>query len=116
MAGNAAQILAASRGDGLGDLGIVERVDRRAIENWNARQRLHQFRKGRAPHAVARGCGDDDRQCQGLGRLGQRHHVVLQFTRRIVANPGHEADLVVDEDQSGVFRCKRLVGAGFART
>jgi hypothetical protein len=46
-----------------------------------------------------------------FGRFGQRHHVVLQFSRRIVANPGHKADLVVDEDECGVFRCKWLVGA-----
>jgi len=56
-------------------------------------------------------CGDDDRQFQGLGRFGQRDHVVLQLARRIVANPGHQADLVVDEDERGVFRCKRLIGA-----
>jgi hypothetical protein len=29
---------------------------------------------------------------------------VLQLARRIVANPGHQADLVVDEDECGVFR------------
>ena len=35
----------------------------------NARQRLHELRKGRTPRAVARGGGEDDRQFQGLGRL-----------------------------------------------
>ena len=94
-----------------GDLGIVEGVDRGAIDDRNAGQRLHEFRKGRTPHAVARGGGDDDRQLQGLGGFGQRHDVVLQLSGRIVANAGHEADLVVDEDQRGVFRCERLVRA-----
>ena len=102
---------AAGRGDSPGDLGIVEGVDRGAIDDRNARQRLHEFRKGRTPHAVARGGCDDDRQLQGLGRFGQRHDVVLQLSRRIVANAGHEADLVVNEDERGVFSCKRLVGA-----
>ena len=49
---------------GLGHLRIVERVHGRAIDNWNARQRLDEFWKGRAPHAVARGGGNDDRQFQ----------------------------------------------------
>jgi len=59
-----------NRGDGLGDLGIVERIDRRAIDDRNARQRFHEFREGRAPHAVARGGGTDDGQVQGFGRFG----------------------------------------------
>jgi hypothetical protein len=123
MAGNAAQtsrempakisFLAAGRRDGLSDLEIVERVDRRAIDDRNDRQRLHELRKDRTPHAVARGRGEDDRQFQGLGRFGQRHHVVLQLSRGIVANPGHEADLVVNEDERGVFRCQRFVGAAW---
>jgi DNA-binding transcriptional LysR family regulator len=62
---------------------------------------------------LSRGGGNDDGQFQGLGRFGQRHHVVLQLSRRIVANPRHKADLVVDEDERGVFRCKRLIGAGW---
>ena len=49
------QFLAPGRSDGLGHLRIVERVHRRAIDDWNARQRLDEFWKGRAPHAVPRG-------------------------------------------------------------
>jgi hypothetical protein len=77
MAGKAAQtsrempakisFFAAGGDHSLRDLRIVERVDRRAIDDGNARQRLHEFWKGRAPHAVACGRRDDDRQFQGLG-------------------------------------------------
>ena len=66
---------------------------------------LDEFREGRPPHAVSRGCGDDDRQPQSRGRLGQRDNVMLQLSRRIVANPSHETDLMVDEDERGVFGC-----------
>jgi hypothetical protein len=37
---------------------------------------------------------------------------MLQFSCRIIANPRHQAHLVVDEDERGVFRRERLVGAG----
>src|SRR5208337_2548754 len=40
--------------------------------------------------------------CRALAAFGQRHHVVLQLSRRIVANAGHEADLVVNEDQGRI--------------
>jgi len=36
--------------------------------------------------------------------LRQRDDVVLQLARRIIADACHEADLVVDENESGIFR------------
>src|SRR6476620_7544221 len=36
---------------------------------------------------------------------------MLQLPRRIIPNPGQDADLMVDEDECGVFRCERFVGA-----
>jgi len=42
--------------------------------------------------------------------LWPAHHVMLELSRRIVANPGHEADLVVDEDERRVFRRQRFIG------
>jgi hypothetical protein len=81
MAGNAAQtsrempakisFLRSVAVNGLSHLRIVERVNRRAIDDRNARQRLDEFWEGRAPRAVARGGGNDGRQFQRLGRFGQ---------------------------------------------
>ena len=48
------QFLAPGRNDGLGHLRIVERVHSRAIDDWDAGQRVDEFWKGRAPHAVPR--------------------------------------------------------------
>src|SRR3984893_16800386 len=63
------------------------------------------------PH-MPRGRCDDDRQFQCLSRFGKANHVVLQFSCRIIANPRHQAHLVVDEDERGLFGRELLVGAG----
>src|SRR5438034_7255218 len=60
---------------------------------------------GKVPHAVSGGGGYDDRQLQRFRCLRQRDHIVLQLARRIIADACHEADLVVDENDSGIFRC-----------
>src|SRR5271168_1346750 len=90
---------------------LVECVDRRAVDDANARQGLDQFGEGRPPHTVAGRRRDDDRQLQSLCRFGQGDDVVLQFACRIVAHASHEANLMVDEDKRGVFRRKRLIRA-----
>jgi hypothetical protein len=64
------QLGTAGLGDSPGDLGIVKGVDRGAIDDRNAGQRLNEFRKGRTPHAVTCGGGDDDRQLQSPGGFG----------------------------------------------
>jgi hypothetical protein len=71
-------------------------TDERSIIGTSGRASTSSGKVG-PPHAVARGGGDDYRQSQGLGRFGQRHHIVLQLSRRVVADPGHEADLMVYE-------------------
>jgi hypothetical protein len=43
------QLLGAGSGDRARDRRIVERVDRGAINDRNARQRLREFREGRSP-------------------------------------------------------------------
>src|SRR5215470_15344024 len=63
------QLLANRTGNSLRNLRIVEGVDRGAIDDRNAGRRLHEFRKGRTPHAVACGSSDDDRQFEGFGRF-----------------------------------------------
>src|ERR1041384_6586796 len=63
------------------------------------------------PHMLSRGRGDDNRQVQRPRCLGQRDHVVLQLSRRIIPNASHEADLVVDKDERGVFGSERVVTA-----
>ena len=48
---------------------------------------------------------------QRLSRFGKGNDIVLQFSGRIIANSRHQAHLVVNEDERGVFRGERLVGA-----
>jgi len=38
---------------------------------------------------------------------------VLKLSRRLIANSRHEANLVIDEDERGVFRRKRFVEASW---
>ncbi len=56
-------------------------------------------------NAVARGRGDDDRVFQGFRTLASAIHILLFSSPvKVVANAGHEAELVIDEDKRGVFR------------
>src|SRR5436190_8547504 len=48
------------------------------------------------PHMLSRRRGDDDRQLQRLGSFGQGHHVVFQLAGRIVTDPRHETDLMIE--------------------
>src|SRR2546425_11806483 len=69
---------------------IIPGIDRRSVDDLNARQGLHQLREGRPPHAVSGGGGDDDRQLQRFRCLRQRDDIVLQLARRIIADACHE--------------------------
>jgi len=55
--------------------------------------------------------GNDDRQLQCLGSFGQGHHVVFQLTGRIITDAGHEADLMINENERRIFGSEGLVGA-----
>jgi hypothetical protein len=52
---------------------------------------------------------------RALAALARGHYVVFQFAGRIVTDPRHEADLMIDEDECRVFRGERLVGADLIR-
>jgi hypothetical protein len=60
---------------------------------------------------LSRGRRDDDRQLEGLGRFRERHDIVLQLAGRVVAHAGHQADLMIDEHESGIFSGERRVAA-----
>src|ERR1700720_1735218 len=64
-----------------------------------------------SPHSVARRRGKDDRQLQCLGSFGQGQHVVFQLTGRIITDAGHEADLMINENERRIFGGEGLVGA-----
>src|SRR5262249_3720166 len=51
--------------------------------------------RGRStPHAVAGRRGDNGRDLQHLGGLGQGDHVMLKFAGFVIAHAGHQADLM----------------------
>ena len=91
------------------------RVETRSIDDLDAWQRFDEFGKCRTPHAVASGRGNDDRELQRFRSFGQGHHVMLELAGRIITNAGHEADLMIDEDERRVFRGERRVGADLIR-
>src|SRR5260370_17989236 len=104
------QLLAAGPHDGASHALVVEGVDRRAIDDLDAWQRLHEFGERWPPHTVARRRGNDDRQLQCLGSFGQGHHVVFQLTGRIITDAGHEADLMINENDRRIFGGEGLAG------
>jgi hypothetical protein len=62
---------------------------------------------------VARCRGRDNRQFQRSSSLRQGHHVVFQLAGRIVADTSYEADLMIDENERGVFGSQGARRGGF---
>src|SRR3990167_8976298 len=54
--------------------------------------------------------GEDSRQLEELGQIGQCQHVVLEFVRRKVLDQGDQARLVVDQQDYRVILIQALVG------
>ncbi len=90
---------------------VIESIDRAAVDDLRAGQRLDQLGERRPPHAVARRGRHNDRQFQRLGRFGETDDVVLQLAWGHITHARHEADLVVDEDESSVIGRQRLIRA-----
>ena len=69
-----------------------------------------EFRENRTPHAVAGRGGRDGRYSQRLGGFGQSHDVVLELSSLVVAHTGHQADLMIDQNERGIVGGQGSIG------
>ena len=97
------ELLATSGLDGASNAFVVEGIDRRTVDDRDARQCFDELGERGTPHAVACRGGNDDRQLQRFRRSRQGHHVVFQLTGRIITDAGHEADLMINENERRIF-------------
>ncbi|MNH12859.1 hypothetical protein D3C79_724130 [compost metagenome] len=104
------QLLLASGLHGLDEVFVVPGVDlARAGNVRRIREQGFQFRHQRAVGALLEAGGEDGRQVEELGQVGQGQHVVLERVRLDVADQGQQASLVVDQQDSGVVFVQAVV-------
>src|SRR5437773_11341303 len=73
---------------------------------------LHSFptRRSSDLHAVAGRGGDNGWDPQHLGGLGQGDNVMFEFPGLVIPDAGHQADLMVDQNERGIVRGQGGVG------
>ena len=99
------QLPAVGRFDCVCDLCIIVGVDRRTVDDFHPGQSFDQLGNGRSPHAVPGRRSYDDRKLQCLRGFGEADDVMFELGDRVITHSAHEADLVIDEDERGVFGC-----------
>ena len=76
------------------------------------REHFLEFRHQRAVGAVLEAGGEDGRQVEEPGDVGQCQDVVLELVRAEIADQGEQACLVVDEQHRRIVLVESLVGEG----